>query len=375
MRFTHTICTLTVFAFLSRPICAAAGDAGIKFSAEIKQDSAPNLKLNWTSHTYVKGAHLFVISHRDGRINTFKRDVKTGEVKFMAFHDLATQLGSAGRHLDAYTVLTDKNILYATGEWTHSTGNASSLGLSWYQFSPDDGSLKLLGNIPCDAGSLVEAPDGKSLYLSAFWSEAIYHVHLDKDGKPSIGAKVSGKGLRSRAVLSPDRNFLYALSEKDVGWVEIKKDGTLAYAGSSPLTALESPASLRSKAIALSPDGKHVYVALWTYKYNGMGLFNRDPKTGALTFARKVEVDHGMQGLNHIVFEADGLTGYWGAGPETPGSGVGWFKRDPESGNLSFGGKAPKSVASCHFTFCPDSGALYAAGYWSTKSFWIFNTK
>jgi sugar lactone lactonase YvrE len=374
MKLAYTNCTLVMLVFLNLSVPGAT-EPKIKFVAEIRQDPAANLKLDWTIHTYVKDEFLFVVSHRDGRINTFKRDVKTGEVKFMAFHDVATQLGSPGRHLDAYPVLTDKNILYATGEWTHSSGNASSLGLSWYQFNREDGSLKLLGNIPCDTGSLMEAPDGKSLYLSAFWSEAIYQVHLDSDGKPSIGAKVSGKGLRSRAVLSPDRNFLYALSEKDAGWVEIKKDGTLAYAGSSPLTALEAPASLRSKAIAISPDGKHVYVALWTYKYNGMGLFNRDLKTGALTFAGKLDVDRGMQGLNHIVFEADGRAGYCCAGPETPGSCVGWFKRDPESGNLTFGGKAPKSVPSCHFTFCPDSGAIYAAGYWSTKSFWTFNTK
>jgi hypothetical protein len=223
-------------------------------------------------------------------------------------------------------------------------------------------------------GALMEAPDRKSLYLSAWWSEAIYQVQLDSDGKPSISAKAAGKGLSSRAACSTDGKFLYALSGKEAGWVEIKDDGALVYGGSCPLAPLEPPASLRSKAIAISPDGKHAYVALWTYKYNGMGLFNRDPKSGALTFAVKLTVDPGMQGINHFVFGTDGKTGYFCAGPETPGSCLGWFKRDPESGALSFGGKAPKSPPPCHFTFCPDSGAIYCAGYWSSKSFWIFNT-
>jgi hypothetical protein len=132
------VCCLSAIAVVTslRLLAGAAEPAGVKFVAEIKQDPAANLKLDWTSVTYVKGEFLFVISHRDGRINTFKRDVKTGSVNYMGFHDLAGQLGKAGRHLDAYPVLTDRNILYVTGEWTHSHGNSDGLGLSWYQFIP-----------------------------------------------------------------------------------------------------------------------------------------------------------------------------------------------------------------------------------------------
>jgi hypothetical protein len=351
-------------------------EVSIRLVTEIKEDPASDLKLDWVIHTYVAGENLLVTSHRDGRINVFRRDVKTGDVKFLGFHDLASQLKHPGRHLDAYPALTDKNILYATGEWTHSRGNVDSLGLSWYRFDPKDGSLKLLGNIPCDAGALLLAPDRKSLYLTAWHTGAIYPVSLDAEGQPAVGAKVAGKGLGRDAVLSTDGRFIYSLTDKDLGWVEIKNDGTLAYGGSCELAPLEPPAGgMRSVAMAVSPDGKHAYAWLWTYKYSATGLFNRDPKTGALTFAGKLDVDPGMQGVNHVEFAADGKTGFCSAGPETPGSCLGWFRRDPESGKLAFGGKAPKSPPPCHFAYCPDSGALYVAGYWSTKSFWVYSAR
>ena len=375
MKLMRIVCVSALISLLWPLSAQAAETAGIKFVAEIKEDPAANLKLDWAIYTYVKGAYLFVTSHRDGRINTFKRDVKTGDVKFLNYYDLASQLNNGGRHLDTYPVLSDANIVYATGQWTHAQGNGESLGLSWFQFNPADGSLKLLGHIPCDAGALTESPDKKSLYLSAWWSNAIYQVNLDAQGKPSIGAKVGGKGLGGQAVCSADGRFLYSMTDQDAGWVEIKKDGTLTYGGSCALAPLNSPGGLRSQALALSPDGKHAYAALWAYNYSGTGLFNRDANSGALTFAQKLTVDPAMQGINHIVFLPDGRTGYYSAGPETPGSCLGWFKRDPASGTLTFGGRAPNSPPPCHFTYCPDSGALYAAGFWSTKSIWVFNAR
>lgn len=123
-------------------------------------------------------------------------------------HDVAAQLRNAGRHLDAYPVLSDTNILCVTGQWTHTAGSGDSLGLNWYAFEPRDGSLKPLGTSPCDAGALQFSPDRKSLYLSAWFSHATYQVGLDAGGKPVVGAKGSGNGPGAAVVRSPDDRFL-----------------------------------------------------------------------------------------------------------------------------------------------------------------------
>jgi len=373
---SRTIChALPVVVCLAGPGAWAGDAATITYVTEITEDPATNLTLDWAIRMYATAGNLFVVSHRDGRINTFSRDTRSGAVRYLGFQDVASQLHRPGTHLDAYPVLSSKNILYATGEWTHAHGNEDSLGLSWYRFEPKDVSLTLLGNVPCDAGALRLSPDGQSLYLSAWWSGAIYQIDLDANGMPTMGAKIVGKGLGTAAECSADGRFLYSLTDNDLGWVEIKMDGTLAYGGSCDLAPLHSPGGLRSKTVAISPDGRHAYAWLWTYTYSATARFDRDAKTGALTFSGKLEVDPGMQGVNQVAFATDGRTAYYSAGPETPGSCIGWFTRDPETGTLTFGGKAPHSPPSCHFVFCHDSGTIYAAGYWSTKSFWIFSTK
>ena len=80
------------------PLAAGEPENPVTLVAEIKEDPAANVKLDWVIHMYAKGDSLFVISHRDGRINVFARDKASGDVKFLGFHDLAAQL-SDPKHL------------------------------------------------------------------------------------------------------------------------------------------------------------------------------------------------------------------------------------------------------------------------------------
>ncbi len=323
------------------------------------------------------GEHLFATSHRDGRVNVFRRDPATGLLTFASYVDLAVQLGHPGRHLDAFPGLARRNLLYVTGMWTHASSDRDSLGISWYEFDPKDGSARRAGTIPCDAGAILPAPGGQGLYLGAVFSKAIYAVSLDAaTGRPTIGAKTVGRGIGGLCVPSPDGRQLYSLDGQAVGWVEAAPAGSLAYGGSCDLAPLAPRSGLRASTVAIPPDGKHAYVAMWTYGYNSLGLFGRDEKTGALSFMKKLDAHPSMVGINHMVFTADGKRGYYSSSPENSGACLGWFTRDPETGALEFGGVAEKSrIGPNHFAFAPESGTIYLAGNWNTKYFSIYSAK
>jgi len=84
-----------------------------KFQQEFT--NGDELKLDWVWSMNPTGPNLFVVSHRDGDINVFKRDVATGAIAFQKRIDVNEKLGHQGRHLDGYTVLTPQNFLYITG--------------------------------------------------------------------------------------------------------------------------------------------------------------------------------------------------------------------------------------------------------------------
>jgi sugar lactone lactonase YvrE len=363
----------------SSPLFAqpAASQPAVRFVTQVAEDAQANLKLDWVNHMEVAGNFLLETSHRDGRVNVFSRDPKTGEIKFLNFVDLAADLKKAGTHLDAYPVLAKQNIMYITGAWTHANSNAHSLGLNWYRFDPKDGSTRRAGSIPCDAGSLIGSPDGKSFYLAAWFTKAIYPITVDAEtGAPRIGEKLVGKGLSGGLVYSSDRKQLYSCDGQSVAWVQVKADGSLEYGGSADLAALEPPNGLRSIGVGVSPDGHHVYVSLWTYKYSALGLFSRDSATGKLTFVEKLAIDPNMVGINTMVFTADGATGYYSSSPENSGSCLGWFTRDAKTGRLTFGGVADKSkIGPNHLAYDEASGTIYLAGNWNTKYFNIYKTK
>jgi hypothetical protein len=363
--------------------CAWAADVGTTFKAEIKQTEA--MRLDWVSRIVADGPSLLVVSHRDGDINCFRRDTKTGGVTFLNAIDLNKDLGNEKRHLDAYPALSKKGIIYASGAWTHARGNQHSIGLSWYQYDARDGSTKRLGHVKCDAGALHPSAHDGLLYLQAWFSKAVYEVRIDpKTGTPAIGKKLTGKGVGGAFVLSPDGKHFYSMSKSAVGWGTVAADGSLTHTGSASLSVLDPKGGIRSRTLAVSPDGRFAYINLNGYGlkndkgrytgYNALGLFNRNAETGALTFVKTIKVDANMQKITHIEFRSDGTAGYYSSGPESSGDCMGWFTRDPKTGELTFGGVAANSkrCGPGHFAFARATGTIYMAGTWRTKSFRIY---
>ncbi len=97
-------CGAMIFAQQAVAQPSAASQA-IEFAAQVKEDAGKDLRLDWVNFMALYGEHLFVTSHRDGRLNVFKRDAATAAPRFCGFVDLAVQLKFPHRHLDAFPVL------------------------------------------------------------------------------------------------------------------------------------------------------------------------------------------------------------------------------------------------------------------------------
>ncbi len=364
-------------------MCGGVDGHEVKLVQEVMQTD--EVRLDWVWQMKVAGPNLFVSVHRDSDIHWYRRDLSKGTLAHVATIDLDKDLGRK-KHSNPYTVLSPKNILYVSGDWTHAHSNKDSLGLSWYGLDPKTKTTKRLGHIPLDAGAIFPARHPNLLYLAAHFSKNIQSLRLDPEtGAPKVIGSVAGAGMGSRFCVSQDGGHFYSMDHSAIGWGTIGADGSLTYQDAVKLDVMKPLGRLRSSSLGLSPDGKHAYVSLAGYGvknakgkysgYNATGLFLRDESTGQLTFSKLLTVDRNMHKITRFVFRKGGLIGYYSSGNESSGNCLGWFKRDPDTGDLSFGGVAPKSKGKGpgHFDYAPDSGTLYMAGTWSTKSFMIYD--
>lgn len=370
MRMDRSISAIVLAVFVTQAFAQNADEFMPKFKTEIKEEG--ELKLDWTWQPYIAGNLFFMSVHRNGSIVSFRRDEQSGDIKFLSSVDVAKDLGNPGRHNDPNFVMSNKNIVYVAGGWTHAHGDHDSLGLSWYQVEPKDGTFKKLGNIPCAAGTPLASANPNLLYFTTYFAGEIHQIKLDpNDGKPIIAEKVKGKGLGNGLVGSPDGKFYYSSNGASIGVMTSASDGLLSYSGS---VEVPDVANVSRNCLFTAPDGKHIYLQITADKKSYVAIFNRDAKSGILSFAEKFEMGE-FDGVAQVTFLSDGKIGYWCGGPETPASGFGYVKRDPVSGKLTCGGKAPGGTCTWRFAYAADTGTIYLAGYWSSKGFKIFTAQ
>lgn len=365
-----------VGCLLADVVHAAAADPLLpKLTKEVKEEG--DLKLDWAWQPLVHGNLFFISVHRSGTLNSFRRDLKTGEITFLKAVNIAEELGKTGRHVDLNYVVSEKNIVYVAGAWTHAHGDNDGIGLRWYQVEEKEGSFKLLGSIPTAAGhTLVQSGQPNVLYLLSGFSKVVHVVNIDpSNGAATLGGKVTGKGVETGLAGSPDGRFWYSVSKEGVAVLAADKNGGLSLTSTAALP--DVPDNSHYWRAIVSPDGKHLYVGM-RCNYGkpgvpGLGvLYSRDAATGALNLIEKIDLEQ-LGGISGFAFTADGKTLYYCGGPEAPASGVGYFVRDPATGKLTHGGKAAGANPVCGFAYAPETGTIYAGGFWSTKSFKIFS--
>jgi DNA-binding beta-propeller fold protein YncE len=163
--------------------------------------------------------------------------------------------------------------------------------------------------------ALAISPDGKDVYAAAASSNAVAILGRD----PATGALTQSRGVagciaesgggdrcgRARALrepvgiaVSPDGKSVYVASSRSEALTVFRRasaTGTLTQDPGPSGCVLESGtkgACRRGRglfdvdAVAVSPDGRSVYTTGQQYVSSALGIFSRDPANGALTQAR-----------------------------------------------------------------------------------------
>jgi 6-phosphogluconolactonase (cycloisomerase 2 family) len=195
---------------------------------------------------------------------------------------------------------------------------------------------------------------------------------------------VEGLGGPASVVVSPGGKHVYVASaslESVVVFSRNPTTGMLTFVevhrnGVEGVIGMDSPIGL-----AVSPDGRHVYVTGGDDL--GVGIFSRDSDTGRLTFVEMQDAFSGVAGVDtvhSVVVSPDGknvyLTGVdvYDTGEETrPADALTVFNRDADSGRLTLievhqngigGLEGLKSITGV--TVSPDNKSVYAINVWRT---------
>jgi 6-phosphogluconolactonase (cycloisomerase 2 family) len=196
------------------------------------------------------------------------------------------------------------------------------------------------------AVGVATSPDGRNVYVVGSLDDAVAAFERDAatgavdfidvlfDG---VGG-VDGLNGASGVALSPDGRHLYVASQGENGVGVFARDAETGILGF--VEVLKSPAigiDLLDGAadVVVSPDGRHVYVA--SFVDDAVAIFSRDTATGALTLEDGVrdgvgDVD-GLDGAFRLVMSRDGHHLYVAGVTD---DAVAVFSRDVTTGLLGF---------------------------------------
>lgn len=328
------------------------------------------------------GDHLYVTGYFMDTLAVFARQSNTGVLSFVEVHqdDTAGVDGLYGAN--SVVISTDGDHLYVSGEYDNAVGvfaRSSATGqLNFVEMQQDfyEDTEGLYGVV-----DIAASPDGEHLYTAGYYDDSVSVFTRDSDtGRLTfIEALKDGTdgvdGLRrvSAVAVSPDGAHLYTVGYYDdavavfnrenvtgqLTFVAVYKDGT---DGADGLNG--------ARAVALSPDGAHVYIA--GYTDDAVAVFSRNTISGALTF-RQVLRDNtdgvdGLDGVRALVVAPDGNHLY-AAGYRDDAVAV--FSRNPDTGELTFverqrdnlnGVDALNGARAVVVT--PDNSYLYVVGHW-----------
>ncbi len=187
------------------------------------------------------------------------------------------------------------------------------------------------------ARTLAISPDGSHVYVGGSWTLA-----FERDSATGELSYLDATQGAHFMAISPDGRNLYLNKEGFGALSVLRRDPR-----SGAITLLEEWDDrmadfeiLSPTSVAVSPDGRHVYVAT---DRSSLVVFVRDPSTGVLTYLeRQLEGVDGVTGLDiarHVVVSPDGNQVVVAGSPWRSGlSGVTFFERNPTSGRLSFQG-------------------------------------
>ena len=295
----------------------AGGDAGLR-------------RLNGAHGVVVSpdGAQVYVTSKTGDALTVFSRDVATGALTFVQ-----TKYDSVG-------------------------GVNGLDGAEGIAISPDGAHVYVAGRN--DNALAVFARDAST--------GAVTFVEMDRDGVAGVTGLAGAKAV----AVSPDGAHVYAAGSLDNAVAAFTRD-----AGSGKLTFVEAQEEgqngvvglTRARAVAVSPDGANVYVA-GGYD-DALVVFARDAATGTLTYLQLLEDSvngiNGLNGADAVAVSPDGTHVYVTASVD---DALAVFARDAGSGTLTYVERLRDGIGdidglnrAAAVAVSNDGRNVYAAGY------------
>lgn len=327
------------------------------------------------------GTRLMVTGWYSDTLVVFSRQTDTGALVFL--QTLIDDTDGVDGLLGAFSLVIspDDTHVYVAGEYDNGVGifawNDASQQLDFVDMQQDryadaDG---LYGVI-----DVTVSPDGRHVYTAAgYWDSSIAVFGRDSatGGLTFIESLTDGEdgvdGLyRASAVaVSPDGNHLYAAGYGDDAVALFDRDATTGQLrfieiyedGNDSIDGLDG-----AIAIAITTDGSNVYVA--GYSDHAVAVFSRDIDTGQLTFLEMQQdgvggVD-GLSNVRAVTFSPDEKYLYTAARSD---SAVAVFSRDADTGALTFVeiqkdgvGGVDGLYGAMDVTVSADGRTLYATG-------------
>jgi 6-phosphogluconolactonase (cycloisomerase 2 family) len=325
------------------------------------------------------GSHVYVASIGSSAVVVFARNASTG-----ALTHVETEIDGQGGvdGLDwawSVTLSPDGGHVYVAG-WHESaiavfSRNPSSGALTYVEVQRDG-----VGGVDGLDGprSVAVSPGGEYVYVAGNGEAAV--AAFSRDGITGrltfIQARHSQQGLEGAVgvAVSPEGSHVYVAGNNDDSLVVFARNagsGALSYVerqsdggGGGSVDGLDG-----ARAVALSPDGKHAYVA--GHDEDAVAVFERDQPTGELSYVEMQQdgsggVD-GLNGAQSLTVSPDGKHVYVASESD---NAVAIFGRDGTSGTLSYMGLVRDGDGGVDglggayaVIISPEGGHAYVAGY------------
>lgn len=240
------------------------------------------------------GQHVYVAGSRDDAVTSFSRDSATGALTFLE----AQKEGTAGvegiRYARALAITPDGEFVYAAGQKSDAIAVFKRNTLTgWLTFVEvqHQGVLGVSGI--AEPLALTVSPDGAHLYVASGEQSSVTVFARDRVtgrlllGPQDVEGDLGVAGIHSVTV-SPDGAFVYATRQDDDAIVIFRRSRTTGGLAFTDVISqdMEGVDGLYGVFwVAISPDGRRLYAT--STLGHSVAAFERDPKSGGLTFLQK----------------------------------------------------------------------------------------
>jgi len=324
------------------------------------------------------GGSVYVIGTLDKAIAVFRRDATTGALTFV---EVKKDGAGGVDGLDgafSVAVSPDWKHVYVTGIDDNAVAvfsrNVTTSALTFVEVKKDGaGSVDGLYG----ARSVAVSPDGGHVYVTGASDDAVaaFHRNATTGALTFVGVQKDGVGgvdglwNASAVVVSPDGGHVYVAGYNDNAIAVFGRNvtaGTLTF-----VTAQRNVDGLSSaRSVAVSPDGRHVYVA--GYKDNAVAAFSQSAVAGVLAFVEMkqdgLDSVNGLYGAISVAVSPDGKHVYVAGYLD---NAVAAFSRNATTGALAFVERKQDGVDSVDGLYgtrsvavSPDGKHVYVAGYY-----------